>query len=493
MTSIKNKWINMPLTIKVSVAYAFCSILQKGISFITLPLFTRLLTTEQYGQLTIYQSWHGILSILITLNLAYGSFSTAMTKYEDDRDGYISAVEGMCLALSAVFLIVYLPFRNIWNQLFELPTTIMCIMVAETLCMTAVQLWSGKKRFEFRYKEVISITLLISILSPILAFFMIINTDEKGYARIIGYALVSIVIGGVIFAQGIYKGRKTIDKEYWKYGLGFNIPLLVYYLSQVIFNQSDRIMISHMIGKDKAAIYGVAYSLATMLTFVINAINNSYVPWFYGSIKNGRTKDNKAVSVGIVALMALLLSAVIWFAPEIIMVMAGSKYTDAIYVVPPVATSLLLLFYSQLFINVEFYYEEKKSLVYASVFAALANISLNWIFIKKYGFIAAAYTTLLSYLIFAIMNCLAMRKTLRKKELEDDAYEYKSLIALMTVFGISTIAGALLYNQLIVRMTVATLIVVIIVLKRSSLMLLYKSIKGESTGAEENEVINNEQ
>ena len=106
MVKLKTKWDQIPIAVKVSIAYAVCSILQRCLSFITLPLFTRLLTTEQYGQYTIYQSWQGILSIILTLNLAYGSFATAMVKFEKDRDGYISAVEGICLLLSLIFMAI---------------------------------------------------------------------------------------------------------------------------------------------------------------------------------------------------------------------------------------------------------------------------------------------------------------------------------------------------------------------------------------------------
>ena len=136
----------------MSIAYAVCSILQRCLSFITLPLFTRLLTTEQYGQYTIYQSWQGILSIVLTLNLAYGSFSTAMVKYEKDRDGYISSIEGICLLLSLVFLAIYFPFRTFWNKVFELPTLFVVIMVVAMLTSTATSLWAGKMRFQFKYK-----------------------------------------------------------------------------------------------------------------------------------------------------------------------------------------------------------------------------------------------------------------------------------------------------------------------------------------------------
>ena len=77
-SKLKKKNSAIPVTVKASTAYIVCTIFQKCLSFITLPLFTRLLTKEQYGQYTIYSSWSGILTMFLTLNLAYGSFSKAM-------------------------------------------------------------------------------------------------------------------------------------------------------------------------------------------------------------------------------------------------------------------------------------------------------------------------------------------------------------------------------------------------------------------------------
>ena len=409
INTIKEKWNKIPLTVKVSSSYAICSILQKCLSFITLPLFTRLLSTEQYGQYTIYSSWQGILMIFLTLNLAYGSFQTAMVKYEDRRSEYISSIQGICVLLSCVFLLIYLPFREMWNRLFELSTFLVLLIVSEIIFSTATQFWMERNRFEFKYKSVVAVTLLTSVLSPILAFILVSFTEEKGYARIIGYALINILIGVLIFIQNTKKGKKLFDKEFWSYALRFNLPLIAYYLSQVIFNQSDRIMISHMVGTSEAAMYGVAYNLAMILTFVLNAINGSYVPWMYGKIKEGRGVENKPISIVLIILMGLMILCVIWFAPEIILIMAGEKYEAAIYVVAPVAMSLLLLFYCQLFINVEFYYEEKKILVYGSVGAAILNIVLNYLLIPVFGFVAAGYTTLASYIVFALSNYYTMK------------------------------------------------------------------------------------
>ena len=477
LNNIKDKWDKIPLTVKVSTSYAICSILQKCLSFFTLPLFTRLLTTEQYGQYTVYSSWSGILMIFLTLNLAYGSFQTAMIKFEGRRSEYISSIQGICVLLSCIFLLIYIPFREIWNKLFELPTFIVLLMVSEIVFSTSTQLWMGRNRFEFKYKSVVAITLLISILSPALAFILVSSTQEKGYARIIGYALINEIVGVLIFIQNTKKGKKLFDREFWSYALHFNIPLIAYYLSQVIFNESDRIMISHMVGTGEAAMYGVAYNLAMILNFILNAINGAYVPWMYGKIKEGRGEENKPISLVLVTLMGLMILSVIWFAPEIILIMAGKQYEAAIYVVAPVAMSLLLLFYCQLFINVEFYYEEKKMLVYGSIGAAILNIVLNYLLIPVFGFVVAGYTTLASYIAFAFSNFVTMRYVLKKRFLLDNMYDYKALLGLFITFMIVGFIGVALYGNLIARIVVTLFVLVLMILNRNKFLTALKSIK----------------
>lgn len=474
---IKEKWSKMPITIKVSIAYIMCNILQKCLSFITLPLFTRLLTTEQYGQSIIYSSWEGIFMLYLTLNLAYGSFQTAMIKYEQKRSEYISSIQGICLLLSAIFLIIYFPFRNTWNKLLELSTFFVLLMVSEILFITATQFWMGKNRFEYKYKRVVFVTLLVSVLSPVLALILISISEEKGYARILGYALANILIGFYLFVHNSKKGKKLFVKEYWKYALKFNIPLLPYYLSQIIFNQSDRIMISHMIGKSEAAMYGVAYNLAMILVFVLNAINSSYVPWVYKKIKDNHGEDNKKVSVMLIVLIGLLILGIIWFSPEIIFIMAGEQYKAAVYTVPPVAMSLLLLFYCQLFINIEFYYEEKKALVYGSIGAALINVVLNYIFIPKFGFVVAGYTTLISYLIFAISNYYSLQSILKRRKLLNNLYPYKTMIIIFILFVLISFLGLALYEILIARIIITILVFIITIINKNKFINVFKEMK----------------
>ena len=473
---LSNKIKSVPEGVKASVAYTTCSILQRCLSMITMPLFTRILTTEQYGQYSVYTSWMGILTIFITLNLAYGSFSKAMVKFEDDRSGYIAAVQNLTVVLAGVFLLIYLPFQNLWNRLFELPTPLILLMVAEVVLQSALLCWYGQRRFEYKYKGVVALTMLVTLASPVVAYLLVANSQEKGYARILGYAAVIIIAGLACFIYTAIKGKGGWKKAYWKYALAFNIPLIPYYLSQVVFNQSDRIMISHISGTDKAGMYSVAYTLATILTFVLNAVNGSYVPWFYGKIKENKGKENQPMANGIALLMAFLLLAVIALAPEIITIMAGKAYAEAIWVVPPVAMSILLLFYAQLFINVEFYYEEKTMLVWGSIAAALLNIALNWWLIPIYGFVAAGYTTLVSYIVFALWNYYNVKLIAKRKGFTADFFNTKALIGIFLIFAAVAALATALYELILIRWCIICAVLLALIIFHKKVIAFVKSV-----------------
>jgi len=91
MKLIKKLWAkyeNMHAGARAAIWFAFSNVIQKGIALLTTPIFTRLLTTEQYGEYTLYQSWYQVISIIATLNLYYSVFNNGMTKYPKDRDGF---------------------------------------------------------------------------------------------------------------------------------------------------------------------------------------------------------------------------------------------------------------------------------------------------------------------------------------------------------------------------------------------------------------------
>ena len=66
---IKNRYLSMPLPVRVAILYMFCSVIDRGIAFIVVPIYTRMVSSEQYGFYSVFQSWESIFSIFATLNM----------------------------------------------------------------------------------------------------------------------------------------------------------------------------------------------------------------------------------------------------------------------------------------------------------------------------------------------------------------------------------------------------------------------------------------
>ena len=94
---------NLNIGVKASFWFTFCNFFQKGISMLSIPIFTRLMNTEQYGMYSVYQSWYSILTIIVTLNLFAGVYNRGLVKYEDDRNGFTSSMLGLSFLATLVF------------------------------------------------------------------------------------------------------------------------------------------------------------------------------------------------------------------------------------------------------------------------------------------------------------------------------------------------------------------------------------------------------
>ena len=107
MKSLLQKYKRMPVELKSSGWYMVCNVFQNALGFITLPVYSRIMPAEQYGLYSVYLTWMNLLLIFTNLNLQYGVFNTAMIRYEKDRDGFISAMQGLTTVLSLGWLLIY--------------------------------------------------------------------------------------------------------------------------------------------------------------------------------------------------------------------------------------------------------------------------------------------------------------------------------------------------------------------------------------------------
>lgn len=477
ITKLLKKYNQIPIAAKATIWFMFCAILQKSISLITTPIFTRIMSTEQYGQFSVYNSWLQILTIITTLRLNWAVFNKGMSKYKDDRDGYTSTMQTLTALITLIVFVIYLIFHRQINALTELPTFIMLAIFAELLVTPAIDFWTIRKRYEYIYKPVVFRTILMAVLNAGVGVCAVYLSKEKGYARILSCVLINICFGSILFLHNLKKGKKLFCVQYAKFALRFNLPLLLHYLSTYVLDQFDRIMIQKMVGFSSAGIYSVAYNAGLIMKIVTQSINNALVPWQYEKLekKDWKSLDDTLFCIFAgVGSIAVLFSA---FAPELLKILADEKYYEAIYVIPAVALGMFFSFVYTTLANTEFFFDQNKFTMYISMSGAILNIGLNYIGIKMFGYVAAGYTTLICYVLFSFAHYIYMSYCVKKKLGIENIFNGKRLFVLATVILTGGLVIIALYDKMILRYTVILIIAALITSQRKKIKEVLKTIQ----------------
>src|SRR5699024_1012851 len=127
-----------------------------------------------------------------SLYLYYGVFNNAMVKFEDDRNRYISSMQGLTMTITAIVFGVYLAFQKMWVQLLGLAPTLIILMFVEMLVTPSISFWAGRQRFEYKYQRLVVVTLGKSIANPLLGLIAVYFANDKVTARIASIVIVEV-------------------------------------------------------------------------------------------------------------------------------------------------------------------------------------------------------------------------------------------------------------------------------------------------------------
>ena len=477
LKKLSDRYRALPIQVKASFWFLICSFLQKGISSITTPIFTRLLDTAEYGRFSVFNSWLDIITIFVSMNLYAGVYSQGLIKFDKERNIFSSSFQGLTLTLVAIWMVIYLLFKSFWNSLFSLTTVQMLAMLLMIWSTAVFGFWAAEQRVKLSYVKLVVVTLIVSVAKPVLGIIFVINAEDKVTARILGLALVELIGYSGLFISQMVRGKKFFSAQFWKYALAFNIPLIPHYLSQIVLSSADRIMINRMVGESEAGIYSLAYSVSMIMTLFSSALGQTISPWMYQKIKDNKIKDISSVAYPSMIFIAGVNILPILFAPEIVRIFAPSEYYDAIWVMPPVAMSVYFMYVYDLFAKFAFYYEKTGYIMLASVAGAVLNILLNWIFIKKYGYYAAGYTTLVCYVVYAIAHYIMMRIVCRKNIGKIRVYDLRFLLGITIGFLAVGFIGLMLYHYTVLRYCFIGVLFIVVILKRKAIIKAIKEIR----------------
>lgn len=416
---MSNKTLKENLNKKAFIAgifFVLMQILVRGVTFFLTPIYTRLVTTAQYGEIRVYESWLLILIPILSLSL-YRSVERAKYDFFDTFNEYVSSVQTLSYLVIAIFYIVIsIVFKNTYMSFCGLDNLMYIYMILYTFSYTSTMYFQRREKLLLRYKNNVTVTACMIFPATVISILLLIWGNIAGKQnnlvdlRIIGYYTPQI-IGGIFVAVLMWKqGHFNVDKKYWKYALIYSLPLIPETISIHIMNQADKIMIKNMSGAICTGIFSLASTVSFIIWILEDAVWGAWLPWFYEKLSRNEIDDIKNPWYFVSYVFGYISWILVIFAPEIILLLGGSKYQTAIYLVAPMVTGTLFKFYSYCFTAIENY--EKKTIFCAlgTAIAMIINIVLNTICIKHIGYQAAAYTTAFSYFVLLTLQGLLEKK-----------------------------------------------------------------------------------
>ena len=435
---------------KASLWYVASSAIARAIGALGTPIFTRLLTPEEYGLYPLYVTWLGVFTVLVTLELTGAVMYRGLQKFSEDSEHFVSEALGLILTFSVIFGLIYAVFSRFFNNLTGLSAPTMVLMLVQIAASAVISLYTAKARFEYRYKAVALLNILSAVMIPAVSAVLITSVGIRAEARVVGASLSLAVIALPILIIILRDSRGLYSFETWRYLLGRSLPLLPHYFAMTMILKVGEIGISRLYGTTALGKFSVALSVGMALTVVTGGIQSALAPWIIRRMRCHELARIREVVLILTKLVAISCLGLLAIAPEAIALFAAPSYRTALPAVYPLALSVIPTFLSSALMSGGIYFERSglsavPSLIAASLSTILTLTVLPFVDYRYVGvFVLAAYTLL------ATLNTLVFTKLAH----EPPIFIAKTALVFLATIGYATLLFAT-RNMLFARLLLA--------------------------------------
>lgn len=412
MLSLENVKRNITLRVpaKATSWYIASGAIARGIGALTTPIFTRLLTPAEYGLYPLYNTWFGVFSVIITLELTGSAIYRGFQKYSDCKEEFTTAAFGLLSVVFVGFCALYFAFHGFLGRITGLSTVVTFFMFAQIFSSAVISLYLARARFEYRYKAVAALNILSAVLIPFISVILILLINSKAEGRIYASTAVTVILALPITVMIVRRSDKFFNKEMWSYLLLRSVPLLPHYFATALILKSAEISIGRAHGTEALGQYSIALSVGMILTVVTGGLLSALSPWILRKIRDGaigRMRDFLLLLTRALALFSLLILA---FAPEIIAFLAADGFREALPSVYPLEISVILSFLSGAVMSGCAYYEKSMLSSLPSIGAAITSVLFSFLILPNIDYRFAGVFALISYFILAALTSLVFKK-----------------------------------------------------------------------------------
>jgi len=397
--------------------YISADLFTKGLAFLSIPIFTRLLVPEDYGIVAIFTSFVTIFTIIYGLGIR-GAIGRYYYEQTDDFDKYYGS-NLIFILVWGLFLTLCLFFgKNYLLQFFQIPIGVLYFGIGVVFFSTTFRLYNSYLQASKQSKKVAKISVIrgisFLIVSVLITYYL---REQRYYGKVIG----RLIIWFAFFIYSLIQITKTakfrFEIKYIKYSLVFSIPIVFHLLSQYVLNSFDQVIINQLVGTKETGLYSFAYKVGMLQNIISMGMLRAWSPMFYEKLNNKQYNDINNLAKKYAKIVYIVALTLILFSQELVMILADKKYYASLNIVPVVVISYVFFFLYTMYVSYSFYYKKTYLIAVFTIIAGTIDIGLNYLLIPKYGYQAAAWTTLISYAFLFVLHYLNVRFIIKPEKI----------------------------------------------------------------------------
>ncbi len=454
--------------IKNMILFAISNLVPKILSFIMIPIYTKYLTTNDYGYSDLIISTSALLLPIFTLNLQDAVMKYSLDNSNDKKNIFTIASK---IYLSGILLVSLFIFIASMLNIINLPSYFFVYLIIYYTVSAIHSLFTYFCKGIEKINIIIYASLANSLVVVTMNIFFVIflKMGVTGYllANILGL-LISIIIM-FIFAKLYLYWTKEKNRKLTKEMIKFSLPMILSAIGWWINNSIDKYFLSLMVSVSVMGIYSIASKIPNMLAIFQSIFNSA---WSISAIKeyDPDDKDGFFSNTLILMNMVLTISSSILMITNIFIskILFSGEFFYAWKYVPPLLMSVIFNIISLYFESILLATNNTKEIGKSSIIGAAVNIILDFILIKYIGAYGAAIATMISFFVVMLFKCFKAQKYIKYKENISIIFISYLLLFIQTII-------AYFGNKFILLEVV--ILIILLYLYKNKILLLWEKIK----------------
>lgn len=443
--------------------------LPKLVGFITLPLLTAYLTTAEYGTYDLVTILATLLLPAATLQIQTAAFRFLIDNRndEDEVKKIISNIYAFIIPTSGVaLLILFFVLRNISIYSRILMALYFAFDILENAARQIVRGLSNNKDY--------SVSAIISSLGKMIFALVFVFFLRKG----LNGALICLVASSSLsFVYLCIKGQvlrhfeiRYVNKATLQELIAYSWPMVPNSLSMWVMSVSDRLLVTMFLGIEVNAVYAVANKIPSILALARSTFT---MAWQENASISAKDEDAdyyySSMYDTVIGMMTGCLALLISITPILFAVLIKGDYSAAYFQMPILFIATLLDCLSSFLGGIYVAYKKTKSVGITTMAAAVCNLFINFVLIRRIGLYAASLSTLISYLLLVVFRMINVSSFVKIR------YNYRKMLCCAIIIVIMCV---ICFQQVFLLNVINCILgaVVFVFLNKNMILVILKKI-----------------